>query len=82
MFKRLFWLMVGTGFGFGASLWVNRFLRQTAERYAPQRVGADMSKAVRSFGHDVRAAVADGRDAMRAYEQELHERVAVSDNGH
>ncbi len=32
MFKRLFWLMVGAGFGFGVSFWLMRFVRETAAR--------------------------------------------------
>jgi hypothetical protein len=71
MFKRLFWLVMGAGFGFGASFWVMRFVRETVERYTPERVSADLSNAVRGLGADLRAAVAEGRDAMREREAEL-----------
>ena len=37
MFKRLFWLMVGAGFGFGVSFWLTRFVRQTIDRLASVR---------------------------------------------
>ena len=71
MFKRLFWLMIGAGFGFGVSFWLIRFVRQTVERYTPERVSSDLAGALRAFGEDLRAAVADGRDAMREREAEI-----------
>ncbi|HVM64403.1 MAG TPA: hypothetical protein VMU14_06050 [Acidimicrobiales bacterium] len=64
MMKRLFWLLVGMGFGFGMSFWVVRALRQTVERYAPPSV-------LRGLSDDLRAAAREGRDAMRAREREL-----------
>jgi hypothetical protein len=71
MFKRLFWLMIGAGFGFGVSFWLIRFVRQTVERYTPERVSSDMAGALRAFGEDLRAAVAEGREAMREREAEI-----------
>ena len=71
MFRRLFWLVVGAGFGFGVSFWLMRFVRSTVERYSPERVSGDLADAIRSFGGDVRAAVAEGREAMREREREL-----------
>ena len=75
MFKRLFWLIVGAGFGFGVSFWLMRFVRQTVERYSPERVSDDLASALRSFGADLRAAVAEGREAMRETEAELRARL-------
>jgi hypothetical protein len=74
MFKRLFWLMVGAGFGFGVSFWLMRAVRSTVERYRPKRVTSDLSQTVRALGQDLRVAVADGRDAMRQYEQQQREK--------
>ena len=71
MFKRVFWLLVGAGFGFGVSFWLTRFVRSTVERYTPERVSADLAGALRSLGTDIRAAVAEGREAMREREAEL-----------
>ncbi len=76
MFRRLFWLMVGAGFGFGISFWLMRFVRATIERYSPERVSGDLADAIRSFGSDLRAAVAEGREAMRERERELREQLA------
>lgn len=74
MFRRLFWLVVGASFGFGVAFWLMRFVRETAARYTPERVSADLAGAVRSFGGDLRAAVAEGRDAMREREADLRAR--------
>lgn len=71
MFKRLFWLIIGAGFGFGVSFWVMRFVRETVSRYAPERVSTDLASALRDFGKDLRAAVAEGAEAMREREAEL-----------
>jgi hypothetical protein len=71
MFRRLFWLIVGAGFGFGVSFWITRFVRETVQRYTPERVSADLAGAIRSFGSDLRAAVAEGREAMQEREAEL-----------
>jgi len=71
MFRRLFWLIMGAGFGFGMSFWLMRFVRETAARYAPERVSADLAGAMRGLGADLRAAVSEGREAMREREAEL-----------
>jgi hypothetical protein len=71
VFRRLFWLLVGAGFGFGIAFWLMRFLRSTVERWSPERVSSDLAGAIRSFGTDLREAVAEGREAMRDREAEL-----------
>jgi hypothetical protein len=71
MLKRLFWLLLGAGFGFGVSFWLVRTVRQTVERYTPERLSADLASAIRDLGSDLRAAVAEGRDAMREREAQL-----------
>lgn len=73
MFRRLFWLLIGTGLGFGMSLWLTRALRSTFERYTPERLASDLSEGLRGLGGDLRAAVAEGRVAMRERESELRE---------
>ena len=71
MFKRLFWLVVGAGFGFGVSFWLMRFVRETAARYSPERVSSDLTGALKNLGTDLREAVAEGRAAMREREVDL-----------
>ena len=64
MFKRLFWLLVGFLLGLGSSWVIVRRLRRVAKRYAPTEV-------VDRWTGTVRAAVDEGRDAMRTREAEL-----------
>ena len=71
MLRRIFWFAVGIGFGAGLSWWATRALRRTAERYAPDRVAGELSKAVWRMGADFKAALAEGREAMHAREEEL-----------
>jgi hypothetical protein len=71
VFRRIFWLVIGAGFGFGVSFWLMRFVRETVERYTPERVSADLAGALRGFGADLRAAVAEGREAMAEREAEI-----------
>lgn len=68
MFKRVLWLTVGTGLGFGASFWLTRRVR----RYAPHRVVG----AARSLKTELRAALREGSLAMREREAELRELVS------
>ncbi len=75
MFKRLFWLVVGAGFGFGMAFWVARFVRASVQRYSPENLSAELARAVRGLGEDLRAALTEGREAMRQREAELRERV-------
>ena len=76
MFKRLFWLCTGVGFGFGSSFWLMRAFRRTVDRYRPTRVVARLEG-------DVRAAVAEGRVAKQEREAALRsargERLALTD---
>lgn len=68
MLKRLFWLVVGVGFGFGMSFWVTRMVREKVARFSPEKVSAVLANAMRGLGRDLRAAVSEGREAMRERE--------------
>jgi hypothetical protein len=76
MFKRIFWLMVGAGFGFGVSFWLMRFVRETVNRYSPERVSGDVAEALKGLGADIREAAKEGRAAMREREAQLREELA------
>ena len=78
MFRRLLWLMIGVGFGFGVSFWMMRFVRDTMQRYTPERVSSDLAGAMKGLGTDLRAAVADGREAMREREAEIRAELTSS----
>jgi hypothetical protein len=76
VFKRLLWLTIGLGLGVGFSFWIVRFVRSTVARYTPERVSADLASALRGLGKDLRAAVAEGRLAMREREIDLREELS------
>jgi hypothetical protein len=69
--KRIFWLAIGLGLGFGLSFWFMRFIKETVDRYRPERVSQDLAGAISKLGDDVRAAVREGRMAMAEREEEL-----------
>ncbi len=71
MFKRLFWLSVGLTAGFGTSFWLMRTVRRTVERFTPQRLTQDAVAGARTVGTELRAALDEGRTAMRQREAEL-----------
>jgi len=71
MFKRLFWLMIGAGFGFGLAMRLTRTVRRTVDRFSPDNIASTIASALRDFGADLRAAVTDGRQAMVEREAEL-----------
>ena len=73
MLKRLFWLTVGIGFGFGMSFWVSRFVRDKVTRWSPENVSAELARAMRDLGDALKVAVSEGREAMREREAELRE---------
>ncbi len=73
MFRRLVWLLIGAGFGFGVAFWFMRLVRETAARYSPDRLTSDLTQAARGLGRDLRGAVVEGRAAMRERESELRD---------
>ncbi len=75
MLRRLFWVALGLGLGLGLSFWVSRVVRQTAARYAPERLGSDLAEAISELRRDVAAALREGREDMRARESELRARL-------
>ena len=64
MIKRLVWLVIGFVLGLGSSWTVMRRVRRVAVRLAPADV-------VDRWSGNVRAAVTEGRNAMRAREASL-----------
>jgi ATP-dependent RNA circularization protein (DNA/RNA ligase family) len=78
LLKRFFWMLVGIGFGFGMSFWLTRLIREKVARWSPENVSADLSRALRDLGKDLRAAVSEGAQAMRERETELREHVESS----
>lgn len=73
--RRVIWLVVGFVLGLGSSWALMRRLRRFAMRVAPADVAARWSDGARSARRGVRAAVAEGRAAMRAREAELRAQI-------
>ena len=61
MFKRIFWLAIGLGIGFGMSFWFMRFIRETVDRYRPERVSQDLAGAISKLGDDLRSSSTSNR---------------------
>jgi hypothetical protein len=64
MFRRFLWLIVGFALGASSSWAVTRRFRRAARRYVPSQVRDRWSE-------NVRAAMHEGRRAMRTREAEL-----------
>ena len=63
-FRKTFWLVTGIAIGIATSYAATRRLRRVAERYVPAEV-------VDRWSGNVKAAVNEGRTAMKARETEL-----------
>lgn len=72
MLKRLLWFSIGCG----SSLWVMRTVRRTVERLMPNRLAREAVAGARSAGGEIRAALDEGRHAMREREAELRAEIA------
>jgi hypothetical protein len=68
-------MSIGALAGFGGSVLAQRRIRRTVERYLPEQVVSSAGQRARTLGADVREAVAEGRLAMRAREDELRAQV-------
>ena len=68
---------MGAAVGFGGSVWAQRRVKRTVERYLPDRMGADVAQRARYLADDVRDALDEGREAMRVREEELRRQLGV-----
>ena len=71
LFRRFFWLVLGFALGCGSSWALTRRVRRVTRRFVPSGV----RERVRE---NVRTAVSEGRDAMRAREAELRGNVTAA----
>jgi hypothetical protein len=69
--KRVFWFTVGYGAGIGTSWYAAKKVKEAARRYTPESLQARVSDTAKGLSRDVRAAVSEGRSAMREREAEL-----------
>ncbi|QGG95164.1 hypothetical protein [Actinomarinicola tropica] len=71
MFKRLYWLTVGSILGFTAAVWGMVRARQAAAKLTPAGMRADADAALRQLRRDLGAALREGREGMRETEDRL-----------
>ena len=76
MFKRLFWLVIGAGFGFGIAFWLIRAVREATAKYTPSGAAETISASIRQLGTDLREAAAEGRTGMREAEERIRSELA------
>ena len=81
MFKRATWLTVGFGLGVGATVAGARAVKKQVDRYQPNAVVDRLTDSVVALRDQLKAAVADGRDAARERETELRARGPGGPNG-
>ena len=75
MFKRVTWMGIGMAVGASGAFRAKRKVEATIERYLPDHVADRAAASARGVGAVVKAAAAEGREAMRATEEELRARV-------
>ncbi len=76
--KRIIWTGVGYSLGLGSSIYVQRRVRRTVERFAPAQVRSDvadrgraMAQRSRDLALDLRDAAREGLTVMRQVERDL-----------
>jgi hypothetical protein len=79
--KRVFWLTVGYGAGIGTSWYAARKVKAAARRYTPEGLGDRVSETATAISGNVKAAVTEGRTAMREREAELRRAREASTSG-
>jgi hypothetical protein len=71
VFKRATWFGIGAVAGFSTAVYGYVRARESADRFAPDRVADTMVGAARVVGGTVRDALAESREAVREVEGEL-----------
>jgi hypothetical protein len=64
-------MAAGLMFGLGGSIWVQRKVKAVAARYSPSGRAGEAATRARGLPGDVKAAIQEGRLAMRQRESEL-----------
>ena len=79
--RRTFWVGVGYTIGISSSVWVQRRVRRTVERYTPEQIRQDIAAKGREMAYraqdvviDLRDAAQEGAAAMRDEERDLRAR--------
>ncbi len=78
MVKRVMWMGTGFACGVGVTLWADYKVRRAVGRLTPGSVGQQAVDRARGAGGSLRAALTDGRAAMRDREGELRRQLLDS----
>ncbi len=78
MLRRVRWLGAGLVLGVGGSLWAERKVKAVSARYRPSGLATTAASRARDVPSDVRAALREGREAMRQRESELRQNQPVA----
>lgn len=79
--RRVFWGMLGVGFGAVLGAGTVRWASRTAERLAPTSLGRRSLQSADEVGRRLAAALEEGRAAMAAREAELRALYAEPGDG-
>ena len=71
MSHRLRWMAAGVLVGVSGSVWLERKLKAIANRYSPAGIAGNATARAREIPGELRAAIVEGRETMRAREAEL-----------
>ena len=78
MFKRVIWFGSGFTAGMAGGWYVQRSVRQRIERYAPENLRNEVASRADSIRSEVTAAVSEGREVMRRYQEDARSDLADS----
>lgn len=71
MFKRARWTLFGVAVGVGGSVWARRRVNRVVRQHPPLQWGSELYHRIGTAGHDLRAALDEGRAAMAERDAEL-----------
>lgn len=74
MIKRISWFISGAAAGIAGAGYTKRKVKRTAAHLAPVQTAKRVVNSARTRSHTVGEAIRDGRNAMRAKEDELRAR--------
>jgi hypothetical protein len=72
--RRIFWLALGLGAGVAGAVLTARFVRRQTRKVAPANLAREARGGLMDLAKLVSESIAEGREAMREKEEELHPR--------
>ena len=75
MIKRLTWWAAGAAMGAIGSTYAKRKVKQTVAQLAPSAIAGSAVAVVKDVAKDLKAALGEGRTAMRERETELRDQL-------